>query len=145
MCTCTIRAKEILAQQDNLQEIVQLVGKESLSEDQKVVMDIAEMIVEDFLYQNAFTPYDFMCPLPKSIGMLKCIITMYEQSQRVISESSSEKKITWAYIKATLAHVIEKVKACKFEDPKEDGAVLKAHYDKVAKEIEDAFLVIADS
>lgn len=53
--------------QDSLQEIVQLVGKESLSEDQKVVLDIAEMIVEDFLYQNAFTKYDYQCPLAKSV------------------------------------------------------------------------------
>merc|ERR1711871_783897 len=49
------KAKDILAQQDSLSEIVQLVGKESLSEDQKIVMDIAEIIIDDFLYQNAFT------------------------------------------------------------------------------------------
>lgn len=138
-------AKEILAQQDSLQEIVQLVGKESLSEDQKVVMDMAEIIVEDFLYQNAFTKYDYVCPLAKSIGMLKCIITMYENSQKIIAESPPEKKITWAYIKTTLAHVIEKVKATKFEDPKTPSDVLKAHYDQVAKEIEDSFLTILDN
>ena len=62
------RAKEILALQDNLQEIVQLVGKESLSEDQKVIIDIADIIIEDFLAQNAFTAYDFTCPLPKSVS-----------------------------------------------------------------------------
>ena len=63
------RAKEILALQDNLQEIVQLVGKESLSEDQKVIIDIADIIIEDFLAQNAFTTYDFTCPLPKSVSL----------------------------------------------------------------------------
>lgn len=61
------RAKEILALQDNLQEIVQLVGKESLSEDQKVIIDVADIIIEDFLAQNAFTTYDFTCPLAKSV------------------------------------------------------------------------------
>lgn len=45
-------AREILAQQGSLQEIVQLVGKESLSEDQKIIMDIADMIIDDFLAQN---------------------------------------------------------------------------------------------
>lgn len=62
------RAKEILALQDNLQEIVQLVGKESLSEDQKVIIDIADIIIEDFLAQNAFTSYDYTCPLAKSVS-----------------------------------------------------------------------------
>lgn len=138
-------AKEILAMQDSLQEIVQLVGKESLSEDQKVIMDMAEIIVEDFLYQNAFTKYDYVCPLAKSIGMLKCIITMYENAQKVIAESPVEKKVTWAYIKTTLAHVIEKVKGCKFEDPKTPAEQLKAHYDAIAKEIEEAFLTILDN
>ena len=51
-----------------MQEIVQLVGKESLSEDQKVVMDIADMIVDDFLYQNAFSKHDYMCPVAKSVS-----------------------------------------------------------------------------
>jgi len=63
------RAKEILALQDNLQEIVQLVGKESLSEDQKVIIDVADIIIEDFLAQNAFTTYDFTCPLAKSVSI----------------------------------------------------------------------------
>jgi V-type H+-transporting ATPase subunit A len=138
------KAKDILAQQDSLQEIVQLVGKESLSEDQKVVLDIAEMIVEDFLYQNAFTPHDFMCPLAKSIGMLKCIITLYEQSQRLIADSPPEKKVTWAYIKSTLGICIQKCKEAKFQDPKKAAGQLKAHYDVVVKEIEDAFAGVSD-
>ena len=138
------RAKEILAQQDNLQEIVQLVGKESLSEDQKVIMDLADIIIEDFLYQNAFSKYDYMCPLAKSIGMLKCIITLYEEAQKAISDSPPEKRVTWAYIKTTLAHVLEKVKDTKFVDPKTPPAELRAHYDVIVKEIEDAFSAIVD-
>ena len=49
------KARDILAQQDSLSEIVQLVGKESLSEDQKLVLEViylikvAKIIREDFL------------------------------------------------------------------------------------------------
>jgi V-type H+-transporting ATPase subunit A len=68
------RAKEVLAQQDALQEIVQLVGRESLSEDQKVVLDVADIIVSDFLYQSAFTNYDYVCPLTKSVSILSVIV-----------------------------------------------------------------------
>lgn len=46
--------------------------------------------------------------------MLKCIITLYEESQKAISDSPIEKRITWSYIKTTLAHVLEKVKETKF-------------------------------
>lgn len=46
--------------------------------------------------------------------MLKCIITLYEESQKAIADSPAEKKITWAYIKTTLANVIQKVVDAKF-------------------------------
>lgn len=41
--------KEILQEEEDLTEIVQLVGKDSLSEDQKTVLEIAKIIREDFL------------------------------------------------------------------------------------------------
>jgi len=44
-----------------------VIGTESLSEDQKVIMEIAKIIREDFLQQNAFTDYDYTCPLGKSV------------------------------------------------------------------------------
>lgn len=59
------RMKEILQMEDDLQEIVQLVGRDSLSEDQKCTLEMAKIIREDFLQQNGFTEYDFMCPLAK--------------------------------------------------------------------------------
>lgn len=46
--------------------------------------------------------------------MLKCIITFYEQSQKAIADSPPEKKVTWAYIKTTLNHIIIKVQETKF-------------------------------
>lgn len=139
------RAKEILATQDSLQEIVQLVGKESLSEDQKVIIDVADIIIEDFLAQNAFSKYDFMCPLVKSIGMLKCIITLYEEAQKAIADSPPEKRITWSYIKATLPHIIQKVQETKFVDPKAPAKDIKDGYDRLVKEIQEAFQAITDA
>merc|ERR1712050_447449 len=61
------RMKEILQKEDDLQEIVQLVGKDSLSEDQKCCLEVARIIREDFLQQNGYTDYDFLCPLAKTI------------------------------------------------------------------------------
>ena len=46
---CKQKFKEILQEEEDLTEIVQLVGKESLSEDQKVTLEIARIIREDFL------------------------------------------------------------------------------------------------
>ena len=68
--------KEILQQESELNEIVQLVGKDSLSEDQKLTLAIAQNIREDFLQQNAFSNYDFTCPLQKVI-IIYIFISLY--------------------------------------------------------------------
>lgn len=44
---------------------MQLVGKDSLSEDQKLTLEIANIIKNEFLQQNGFSDHDFTCPLEK--------------------------------------------------------------------------------
>merc|ERR1712124_149519 len=101
--------KQILQKEDDLQEIVQLVGKDSLSEDQKVTLEVARIIREDFLQQNGFTDYDFFCPLAKTIGMMKVIVVFHESAQKAIAESSGEQKITWNQIAAAMKDIIKRI------------------------------------
>jgi len=149
-------AREILQMEDSLSEIVQLVGKESLSEDQKVVMEVAKIIREDFLQQNAFTEYDFTCPLVKSIGMLRTIITFYNNCQKAISDSPAEAKVTWAQIKAAMGGakrdpdvkgtaVIQKVVDGKFVPPKMPPAEITAYFGGISDEINLAFVQFTDA
>lgn len=63
---------------------MQLVGKDSLSEDQKLTLDIANIIKGEFLQQNAFSEHDYTCPLEKTVGMMKCIVTYYELATKAI-------------------------------------------------------------
>ena len=138
------RCCEILQQEDSLSEIVQLVGKESLSEDQKVVMEMAKIIREDFLQQNAFVDYDFTCPLAKSIGMLRCIIAFYNNSQRAIADSPADAKVTWATIKTTMAPVLQKVVDSKFMPPKAPEIEINEFYQKLSEEVDTAFASLSD-
>merc|ERR1719188_345357 len=94
------KMKEILQKEDDLQEIVQLVGKDSLSEDQKCTLEVARIIREDFLQQNGFTDYDFMCPLAKTIGMMKVIVGFHEAAQKAMSDTSGDNKLNWNTIVA---------------------------------------------
>lgn len=64
------KIKEILHEEVELNEIVQLVGKDSLSEDQKLTLEIANIIKGEFLQQNAFSEHDFTCPLEKVTQVL---------------------------------------------------------------------------
>jgi len=138
------QARNILQQEDNLSEIVQLVGKESLSEDQKVVMEVAKLIREDFLAQNAFTEHDFTCPLPKTVGMLSVIITFYDLCQKAIADSPADAKLTYAHIKTSLAPIIQKVIDSKYVDPKSNTADISKGYLDLVEEMKLEFQKLAD-
>ncbi|KAK1734264.1 V-type proton ATPase catalytic subunit A [Skeletonema marinoi] len=138
------QARTILQQEDNLSEIVQLVGKESLSEDQKVVMEVAKLIREDFLAQNAFTEHDFTCPLPKTVGMLSVIVTFYDLCQKAIADSPADAKLTYAHIKTTLAPIIQKVIDSKYVDPKSNTAEISKGYLDLVDEMKLEFQRLSD-
>lgn len=60
-----------LQEEEDLSEIVQLVGKASLAESDKITLEVAKIIKDDFLQQNGYSPYDRFCPFYKTVGMLK--------------------------------------------------------------------------
>merc|ERR1719321_1692434 len=125
--------------EDDLQEIVQLVGKDSLSEDQKCTLEVAKIVREDFLQQNGFTEYDFMCPLAKTIGMMKVIVTFHDIAQKTILESTGDAKIGWHTIYSTMRDMITKITSMKFELPRNTEAHYKAIFAALVDEISSAF------
>merc|ERR1712146_278505 len=138
--------KEILQKEDDLQEIVQLVGKDSLSEDQKVTLEVAKIIREDFLQQNGFSEYDFRCPIAKTIGMMKVICGFHDCAQKVIAESSGEHKITWNTINTNMKGLIKKVTDMKFELPRQSEEHFKQAFNvKLYDEVVAAFQALTEA
>jgi len=138
------KMKEILQKEDDLQEIVQLVGKDSLSEDQKCTLDVAKIIREDFLQQNGFSDYDFMCPLAKTIGMMKVIVAFHESSQKAMAEYSGDSKITWNTITSTMKDKIKKITDMKFEMPRQSEEHFKKVFAATNEEVQAAFHNLAE-
>lgn len=112
-----IKCREILQNEDELTEIVQLVGKDSLAESDKITLEVAKIIKDDFLQQNGFTPYDRFCPFYKTVWMLRNMITFYNLAQKAVESSSEDKKITWLTIKNSMSDTIYKISCMKFQDP----------------------------
>ena len=54
-----------------MEEIVQVVGKMALSESDKITLEVAKLIKEDFLQQDGCSQYDRFSPFYKTMGMLK--------------------------------------------------------------------------
>lgn len=78
------RLMELLSREDELSEIVQLVGSDALPEDQQMTLEIARMVREYFLQQDAFHDVDTFCPLEKQYMMVNLILTFSDNAYRAI-------------------------------------------------------------
>jgi V/A-type H+-transporting ATPase subunit A len=73
-------AMEVLQKEAELQEIVQLVGSDALPEAEQVTIEVARMIREIFLQQNAYDPVDTFCDMSKQYDMMKTIRAFADHS-----------------------------------------------------------------
>jgi len=134
------KIKTILQEETNLQEIVQLVGKESLSEDQKLNLDMAKIIREDFLQQNAFTSYDYRCPLEKTSGMMECICAFFDNSLNAINNSSADNRVTMESVNLLCADVKQRIIDSKQDvDPEESPEVIQKFFTTLRTDLDNMF------
>ena len=138
------KCKEILQIEEDLSEIVQLVGKSALAESDKITLEIAKIIKDDFLAQNSYTPYDRYCPFYKSVGMLRNIITFYNLATHAVEATvQSEEKMTWVIIRERMSELVYALSTQKFQDPADESAV-KSYLSKLNDQIQAAFRNLED-
>ncbi|OXZ31515.1 V-type ATP synthase subunit A [Finegoldia magna] len=77
---------KLLYEEDKLKEIVMLVGEDVLPDDQRLILDISNVMKLGFLQQNAFSKVDTYVPLKKQVEMLKTIKLLYEEGHKAIKE-----------------------------------------------------------
>ena len=84
----TLRAKlmGLLQDEAELEEIVQLVGMDALSAPDRLKLEAARSIREDFLHQNAFDEVDTYTPLAKQHAMMQLILAYYEKSLEALKQ-----------------------------------------------------------
>ncbi len=118
-------AMAILEREAELQEIVRLVGIESLSSEERILLEIARSIREDFLHQNAFHEVDTYTSIGKQQKMLSTILYTYEKAQSLLKAGKSMEDI----IKLPIWEPISRMKY--IEEEKLDKI------DKLKKDIEE--------
>jgi V/A-type H+/Na+-transporting ATPase subunit A len=82
-------AMRILNEESRLEEIVRLVGFESLSDKDKLIMEVARIIREDFLMQNAFDEIDTYNSFKKQSMMLSMIVGYYKKGLDMLNSGQS--------------------------------------------------------
>lgn len=105
------RTKEILQKEEDLAEIVQLVGKSALGENDKITLEVARMLKDDFLQQNGMSEYDRYCPFYKTSGMLRNFVDFHDLAIKAAQTSG----ITFAKIKDSASDIMFKLSQMKFE------------------------------
>jgi len=116
-------AMYILQRDEELREIVMLVGPDALSESQRVVLEAARMVKEDFLMQSAVHPVDSYCSTMKTFNMIKLIMKFHDRMKTAVERGVPLPRILELPVKEDLARM-------KIHPPKEFGKIAE---DIVAK------------
>jgi len=78
------RALDILEREADLQQIVQLVGPDALAGKQQWTLDVARLLREGFLQQNALHPIDAYCVPEKQVALLELFVWLYDQGAELL-------------------------------------------------------------
>ncbi|MBI4018850.1 MAG: V-type ATP synthase subunit A [Candidatus Aenigmarchaeota archaeon] len=90
--TIISKVKKILSEEQRLQEIVQLIGSDALPEKEQLTLEVARLIREFFLQQNAFHDVDSYCAPAKSARILQSILYFEEKARAAIEAGVSARE-----------------------------------------------------
>jgi V/A-type H+-transporting ATPase subunit A len=112
-------AMQLLEEESELLEIARLVGVESLAVRERLVLESARSIREDFLHQNAFHPQDTYTSLRKQYLMLRTIIHFHNSAIHALEDGVNLEEIQ-------VLEVREQISKMKFL-PEEDAKLLEVY------------------
>ena len=98
-----VNAMKLLQEEASLQEIVRLVGKDTLSFEDQLKLEAAKSIREDYLQQNAFHEQDTFTSLAKQDKMLNMVLNFYYQAKRALESNVYIKDILDLEIRENIA------------------------------------------
>lgn len=128
------KIKEILSNAEELEQVVQLVGKSALSDSDKITLDVANLIKEDFLQQNGYSSYDAFCPIWKTFDMMKAFILYYEEAQKAVSNGSQ-----WSKLAESTGDVKHAVSSSKFFEPSKGEEQGRKEFGDLINKISERF------
>ena len=118
-----VNAMKLLQEEASLQEIVRLVGKDTLSFEDQLKLEAAKSIREDYLQQNAFHEQDTFTSLAKQDKMLNMVLNFYYQAKRALESN--------VYINDILSlEIRENIARAKYLSEEEIGKI-----DEIDKEV----------
>lgn len=133
------RIKEILSNAEELEQVVQLVGKSALSDSDKITLDVATLIKEDFLQQNGYSTYDAFCPIWKTFDMMRAFVGYHDESQKAIANGAN-----WSKLSEATSDVKHAVSSSKFFEPSRGQEEVHAEFEKLLSNMQERFAESTD-
>ena len=118
------RLMGLLQDEAELEEIVKMVGMDALSAEDRLKMEAARSIREDFLHQNSFHEVDTYTSLRKQFLMMELVIGFYDYSLEALKEGASIQKLISMAVR-------EKIGRFKYTLDEN----IDAEYDRISKEL----------
>ncbi|KAL6940445.1 H(+)-transporting V1 sector ATPase subunit A [Hanseniaspora vineae] len=133
------KIREILSNAEELEQVVQLVGKSALSDSDKITLDVATLIKEDFLQQNGYSTYDAFCPIWKTFDMMRAFVSYHDEAQKSVSNGAN-----WSKLAEATSDVKHAVSSSKFFEPSKGYEEVHGEFEKLMSNIQDRFAESSD-
>jgi len=127
------RAMVLLSEEAELEEIVRLVGVDALSYKDRLALECARSIREDYLHQDAFNPVDTYASPKKQYGMLSAILAWYDKGMDALENDVSFHRIV-------SMDILEKLGRMKYVPEDEFDAQIAA----IRKEMDAEFMALTE-
>ena len=119
---------------EELEQVVQLVGKSALSDSDKIVLDVSTLIKEDFLQQNGYSTYDAFCPIWKTYDMMRAFVAYFDEAQKAVASGAQ-----WSKLAEATSDVKHEVSSAKFMEPSLGEDKVRADLEKLVQRVSDRF------
>ncbi|KAJ5191869.1 ATPase F1 complex beta subunit/V1 complex C-terminal [Penicillium cinerascens] len=130
--------RELLSKSEDLDQVVQLVGKAALGDSDKITLDVAAMLKDDFLQQNGYSDYDQFCPLWKTEYMMKAFMGFHDEAQKAVAQGQQ-----WSKVRDSTSDLQNSLRSMKFEIPDNEKEV-SAKYEQILQTMSDRFASVTD-
>ena len=127
------RILRLLNEEDQLMEIVKLIGADVLPDSQRLVIEISKVIRVGFLQQNAMHQIDTYMSIERQFKMMDIILYLYDEAQKIVARAVPISQL----IKTG---VFDSVIRLKFEIKEDDESV----FETKKKEIDEAFSAVIE-
>ncbi|MBN2184361.1 MAG: V-type ATP synthase subunit A [Candidatus Krumholzibacteriota bacterium] len=133
-----VAAMSILQKEGELKELVRLVGLDSLSDTDRIVLETAKHIREDFLHQSAFDDVDAYTRMEKQFRMLETVVKLHRACESAIQKKVPLKKLLELKAREGIARMrnIEEDKMEKFDEIQEGIEKEIAGYSADSRQVE---------